>query len=86
MLRCSFSQNEANVVSGGAIFADGVQDPSSNIAENGKFMSIVIRNCNFTENIGAFGGAIRFNFQVHNKITIFLMLAKTDVCSLFASF
>ena len=86
LLGCSFSQNEVNVVSGGAIFANGAQDPSSNIAENGKYMSIVIRNCNFTENLGAFGGAIRFNFQVHNATSIFLMLPKTDECSLFVSF
>jgi hypothetical protein len=68
LLGCSFLQNEAHLVSGGAIFADGAQDPYSDLAESGKYMTVTIRNCNFTGNLGAFGGAIRFNFQVHHAL------------------
>jgi len=67
LLDCSFLQNEAYVLSGGAIFADGAQDPNTDMAEYDKYMTIIIRHCNFTGNLGAFGGAIRFNFQVRKQ-------------------
>ena len=66
LLGCSFLQNEAYESSGGALYANGFQDVGASDVEVGTPISVTLHNCTFAGNSGAFGGAIRFNYQARD--------------------
>jgi len=65
---CSFFQNKAYESSAGALYVDGYEGSDTSDAQSAKYISVILHNCTFAKNSGAFGGAIRFNFQARDSM------------------